>query len=78
LAVPFIFVADVLAFLVNTMKRCATHNTACSFLEIVFNYRLSRQYKIVENVFDTPAAKFRGLFKKNVLPCIPTKLQLFV
>jgi hypothetical protein len=63
---------DVFALMVNIMKPYATHNPGCSFLETIFNYRLSRQYRIVENVFDTLSAKFR-VKNKNLLPCIPTK-----
>ena len=62
MSVPFIFVADdVFAFPMNIMKPYAAHNPECSFLETISNYRLSRQYRIVENVFETLSAKF-GVF----------------
>jgi hypothetical protein len=81
LSVPFIFVADaVFAFPVNIMKPYATHNPECSFLEKIFNYRLSRQYRIVENVFETLSAKFR-VFKTETCCLHPNKvtnLKLFV
>jgi len=66
LAVPFMFVADdAFTLLVNIMKTYATHNPGSSFLETIFKHRLSRQYRIVENVFDTsgvPRGGF-GVFK---------------
>ena len=81
LAVPFMFVADdAFALLVNIMKTYATHNPGSSFLETIFKYRLSRQYKIVENVFDTLSTKFVFFFLNPAAlhPNKVTKLQLFV
>jgi hypothetical protein len=57
LAVLFVFVADdVFALLMNTMEPYAAHSPGSLFPETIFNYRLSREHRFVENVFDTLSA----------------------
>ncbi|KAK2578332.1 hypothetical protein KPH14_012633 [Odynerus spinipes] len=64
---PYVFVADsAFALTVNIMKPYAeNHNKETK--ERVFNYRLSRARRIVENVFGVMSAVFRVLRKPILL-----------
>ncbi|KAG8233052.1 hypothetical protein J437_LFUL004273 [Ladona fulva] len=64
--VPFVFVADVaFALSENIMKPYPGHKPGSSSPERVFNYRLSRARRIIENVFGIMSAKFK-IFLKSI------------
>lgn len=74
---PYVFVADsAFALTENMMKPYAgTHNKGSK--ERVFNYRLSRARRIVENVFGIMSAVFRVLRKPMLLqPDIVTDIVM--
>lgn len=60
--VPYVLVADdAFAMRPNLQKPYSTHGL--SMLQRVFNYRLSRARRIIENVFGLMSARFRILLK---------------
>lgn len=62
---PYVLVADdAFAFGTNLMKPYATKNL--SAIERIFNYRLSRARRIIENTFGILSAKFQ-VFRKPLL-----------
>ena len=75
--VPFVFVADD-AFALSTymMKPYPGHKPGSSTSERVYNYRLSRARRIIENVFGIMSSKFRVLLKP--IPLAPEKAEVIV
>jgi hypothetical protein len=58
--VPFVFVADyAFALATHIMKPYPGHKPEASSPERIFNYRLSRARRIIENVFSILSSKFR-------------------
>ena len=74
--VPFVFVADdAFALATHIMKPHPGHKSGASSPERIFNYRLSRARRMIENVFGILSSKFRVLLKPDkvesaVLSCI--------
>jgi hypothetical protein len=64
---------EALALLMNIVKPYAVHSPGSLFPDTIFSYRLSREHRIVENVFDTLSAKFRVFFKPAALH--PNKVE---
>ncbi|XP_030758575.1 putative nuclease HARBI1 isoform X2 [Sitophilus oryzae] len=74
-AVPFVFVADdAFALQPHIMKPFAFRNQ--SIQERIFNYRLSRARRIIENVFGICSARFRIL--RRSVELVPKKMKIIV
>lgn len=71
-SMPFVFVADDAFPLTGNIMKPFSHNTLKQD-EIIFNYRLLRARRIVENVFGILASRFRILLKTINLS--PTKVS---
>lgn len=70
--VPYVLVADdAFAMRPNLLKPYAQHGM--SMVQRVFNYRLGRAHRIIENVFGIMSARFRVLRKPIHLDAIKTK-----
>lgn len=74
---PYVFVADD-AFALSTymMKPYPGHKPGSSTPERIFNYRLSRARRVIENVFGIMSSRFRVLLKPIALE--PNKAELIV
>lgn len=74
--IPYIFVADdAFPLLPNIMKPYSGHQERGS-MQRIFNYRLSRARRVVENVFGILASVFR-IFRKPIL-LEPSKVEIIV
>lgn len=75
--VPYVFVADdAFPLSRNLIKPYPGRNTGLLSPERIFNYRLSRGRRIIENVFGIWAMKFRVLLKPVALN--PSKVETVV
>lgn len=76
-SVPFVFVGDD-AFALSTymMKPYAGRTPGASSPERIYNYRLSRARRVIENVFGIMSSKFRVLLKPIALN--PDKVEAVV
>ena len=72
--VPYVFVADdVFPLSQNIMKPYPGHTPELHSQGRIFNYKLSRARRIIENVFGICSAKFRVLLKPIALD--PNKVE---
>lgn len=73
---PFVFVADEAFPLNDNIMKPYSGNYGKGSMERIFNYRLSRARKVVENVFGISSSVFRVLRKPMLLE--PEKAQVIV
>jgi hypothetical protein len=66
--VPFVFVAyDAFALATHILNPYPGHKPGASSPERIFNYRLSRARRIIENVFGIICGKFKSPIDANSL-----------
>lgn len=72
---PYVFVADEGFAMKCNMLRPYSRNNIFNIAEIIFNYRLSRARRIIENTFGILASRFR-IFRRPIIAHVATVVKI--